>query len=317
LNFRKTDYDNYDYSKFWEDNKRLYEDKAERIAIRTLLAGVDKKDKLIVDIGCGYGRLFNEYMDFGTAVLVDYSVNNLKNARERIKKFLGDDPDKISSVFFIASDATSIPIKSDSADVILTVRVVHHLDNPDGYFDEVRRILKAGGLFILEFANKRNIKNIFRFFLGRMDTSPFNMEPSQIGETILNFHPEYISNFLKERDFVIKKRISVSNFRVSFFKKFPGTRTLIFFEKIYQKFFYFILLGPSVFLKCVLNKKTDKNVAGVNNTRANGKIKIEDILICNFCGKATLSINGNKIKCKNCGSNFIIEDGIYNFKLKA
>jgi SAM-dependent methyltransferase/DNA-directed RNA polymerase subunit RPC12/RpoP len=322
LNFRKTDYENYDYRKFWEDDKRLYEDKAERMALRTLLAGVDKRNKLIVDIGCGYGRLFNEYMDFGSVVLIDYSINNLKNARDRIKEFLGNNYEKMSSVFFIASDAASIPIRPDCADVVLTVRVVHHLDNPGGYFDEVERILKPGGLFILEFANKRNLKNIFRFFLGRMDTSPFNLTPSPIGETILNFHPDYISNFLTERNFVIKKRISVSNFRAEFLKKFPGTGAIVFFEKIYQKLFYYILLGPSIFLKCVLNKKEDKkqedeSSARINKNGVNRKIEIEDILICNSCGKAPLSISGDKIECKSCGKIFLKEDGIYNFKLKA
>lgn len=317
MNIRKTDYENYDYRKFWEDDKRLYEDKAERMALRALLAGVDKRNKLIVDIGCGYGRLFNEYMDFRAVVLVDYSINNLKNARDRIKEFLGNSHDKMSSVFFIASDAASIPIKTDCADVVLTVRVVHHLDNPGGYFDEVERILKPGGLFILEFANKRNLKNIFRFFTGRMDTSPFNLTPSLIGETILNFHPDYISNFLTERNFAIKKRISVSNFRAGFLKKFPGTGTIVFFEKIYQKLFYYILLGPSVFFKCVLNKKGDESSTRTSKNGVNRKIKIEDILICNSCGKASLLIDADKIECRNCGKIFFKEDGIYNFKLKA
>ena len=310
MNFRKTDYENYDYSKFWENNKRLYEDKAERLALRTLLTGVDKKNKLVLDVGCGYGRLFNEYMDFGTVVLIDYSINNLKNARNRIEKFLGNDQKKISSVYFIASDAACLPVKSNCADVVLTVRVVHHLDNPRGYFNEVTRILKDKGLYLLEFANKRNLKNILRFFIGRMDTSPFNMKPSQIGETILNFHPKYISGLLKERNFSIKKIISVSNFRVDFLKKFPGTKTLIFFEKIYQKFFSFISLGPSIFIKCILDKSKNKA-----NSEANKKIKIEDILVCVFCGEAALVFEENKIICTNCGSTFLKENGIYNFKI--
>lgn len=312
MNFRKTDYENYDYRKFWENNKRLYEDKAERIALRTLLTGVDKKDRIIFDIGCGYGRLFNEYMDFKTIVLIDYSVNNLKNARKRIEKFLGDNPEKISSVYFIASDASCLPVKPNCADAVLTVRVVHHLDNPRGYFDEVARILGNGGLYFLEFANKRNLKNILRFIGGRMDTSPFNAKPSQVGETILNFHPSYIYNFLEERNFSVKKVISVSNFRINFLKKFPGTKTLIFFEKIYQKIFSFITLGPSVFLKCILNKPADREI-----NKADNEIKIEDILICVFCRKAALVFSEDKIECSNCGATFFKENGVYNFKVNT
>ncbi len=314
MNLRKTDYENYDYSKFWENNKRLYEDKSERLALRKLLTGENGKNKLFFDIGCGYGRLFNEYMDFETIILIDYSLNNLKNARSRIEKFLKNNPQRMSSVYFIASDAACLPIKSDSADVILTVRVVHHLEDPRKYFDEVIRILKNRGLFLLEFANKRNLKNILRFFIGKMDTSPFNLRPSQVGETILNFHPRYISNLLDKRNCLVGKSISVSNFRLNFLKKFPGTKTLIFFEKIYQKFFPFMSLGPSVFLKCTLNKSESKESEDVYMNR---KINLEDILICTSCRKAALIFDENRIECKNCGRAFVKENGIYNFKVNT
>ena len=309
MNFRKSDYESYDYSKFWEDDRRLYEDKAERLALRRLLAGVERENKLFFDIGCGYGRLFNEYKDFETIVLIDYSLNNLKNARDRIARFLKNDPEKLSSIYFIAADVTSLPVKSGCADVILTVRVIHHLDNPEKYFDEVARILKHEGLYFLEFANKRNFKNILRSFAGRMDTSPFNLKPSQIGETILNFHPEYISTLLTKRNFMIKKSISVSNFRLGFLKRFPGTKTLLFLERIYQKFFSFTLLGPSIFLKSILNKPGSEGIS------RNKMMNLEDILICNYCGEASLLFDKNRIKCKNCGNTFIRENGIYNFRI--
>ena len=83
---------------------------------------------------------------------------------------------------------------------ILTIRVVYHLDNPERYFGEVSRILKDSGLYFLEFANKRNLKNILRFFADGMDTSPFNLIPLQIGETILNFHPKHIVGLLRRRN---------------------------------------------------------------------------------------------------------------------
>lgn len=308
MNFRKSDYENYDYSEFWEDDKRLYEDRAERLALRKLLAGVNKKNKLFFDIGCGYGRLFNEYKDFETIVLIDYSLNNLRNAREKIERFLKGDPEKLPSVHFIAADATSLPVKSGCADAILTVRVVHHLDNPEKYFDEVARIFRRGGLYFLEFANKRNLKNILRFFAGRMDTSPFNLMSSHVGETILNFHPQYILGLLKKRNFTIKKSISVSNFRLGLLKRFPGTRTLIFLEKIYQKFFSFALLGPSIFLKSVLNESGSEGIG------RSGKINLEDFLICIYCSKADLLFDEDRVRCRNCGRAFVKENGIYNFK---
>ncbi len=309
MKFRKSDYESYDYRRFWEDNKRLYEDSAERLALRRLLAGVDRHNKLFFDIGCGYGRLFNEYQDFTSIVLIDYSIKSLVNAKNRIEDFLKHDEKRLSSVHFIAADADSLPIKSNCADVILTVRMVHHLDSPEKYFSEVARILRGKGLYFLEFASKRNLKNILRFFIGKMDTSLFNLTPSQVGETILNFHPRYILNSLKKRNLTVKKLVSVSNFRLNPLKKFPGTKTLIFFEKIYQKLFSRVLLGPSVFLKSVLNEPEPGDI-GIGPDKT-----LENILICPFCRKDTLVFEKNKVKCRHCGNTFGKKNGIYNFKI--
>jgi len=99
LPIRKSDYENYDYREFWEDDKRYYEDQSERIALRSMLRGVDPSNKLFIDIGCGYARLFNEYSNFQRVILIDYSIKNLRNARERISRFLSDDPDKMPQQF--------------------------------------------------------------------------------------------------------------------------------------------------------------------------------------------------------------------------
>ena len=187
--------------------------------------------------------------------------------------------------------------------------MVHHLDDPEKYFNEVARILRNNGLYFLEFANKRNLKNILRSFIGRMDTSPFNLVPSQVGETILNFHPRYIVGSLKKRNFIIKKMISVSNFRLNILKKFPGTKTLLFFEKIYQKLSPFVLLGPSVFLKSIFNKP------GHENFSDRTKVTLKDILVCPSCRKKTLFFEESRIGCRLCGSTFKQDNGIYNFKM--
>ncbi|MBN2072635.1 MAG: methyltransferase domain-containing protein [Actinobacteria bacterium] len=317
---RRSDYENYDYREFWQDNKRYYEDKAERLALGSLLKGTGGAGKLLLDIGCGYGRLFNEYVGFEKIILIDYSMKNLENARDRIRAFLKGNPGKLSRVFFIAADAGKVPLKNRCADIILTVRVIHHLANPEIYFNEVERVIKNGGLHILEFANKRNTKNILRFFLGRMGTSPFNLKALRVGETIQNFHPAYIKDCLTFRGFHILKAISVSNFRLSFLKKIVGNKVILLMENIYQKCFSFLLLGPSVFLKSKKENKCDKVESSGKGT---GSLvpgdstlpgNIMDVLSCPDCRAGSLEKKDGCLKCDTCGRAFKVKEGIYDFR---
>jgi len=306
LSIRQSDYENYDYREFWEEGKRLYEDSSERIAIRKFLKGEQHENKLLVDLGCGYGRLFNEYQDFERIILVDFSIKNLQNAKETISKYLDNQKEKLPNIFFICADVTKLPLRAGCVDAILTVRVIHHLSNPGNFFHEVQRVLKNGGLFILEFANKRNLKNILKYFLKKIKVSPFSGEPYQVGETILNFHPKQIKKLLKSESFKIKKMLSVSNFRISFLKKHFVIRFLLFWEKVYQYLFSFLGLGPSIFLKSVL--KADK----INDPEFN----FLDILSCPACKNEKLIFgHDGKILCENCSSTFYVEEGIYNFKI--
>ncbi|MBM3711973.1 MAG: class I SAM-dependent methyltransferase, partial [Actinobacteria bacterium] len=224
---RQSDYENYDYRQFWQDNKRDYEDKSERLAVRKLLGRIETEGKIFIDLGCGFGRLFNEYRNFKKIILVDYSFSNIKNARDSITKFLNRDFKKLQDVYFIVADINNLPFKSEIADAVLTVPVIHHLLEPDIFFREVARIIKNGGCFILEYANKRNMKNILKFLSGIIRQSPFNSLPFKVGDTILNFHPAFIRQILESIGFEVLKEISVSNFRLAVLKKIAGLKFLL------------------------------------------------------------------------------------------
>ncbi len=95
---------------------------AERIAIKKFIRPLEKQGRVFVDLGCGFGRLFSEYKDFEKIILVDYSVNNLKNAKEAVGKFLNYDAALMKKVVYVAADVTSLPFKSSFADVAMTVQ---------------------------------------------------------------------------------------------------------------------------------------------------------------------------------------------------
>ena len=309
---RQSDYENYDYRQFWQNVNRDYEDSSERLAIRKFLRNENLSDKVFADFGCGYARLFDEYRQSKIIILLDYSLNNIKNAKESIFKYLQNDKKKLSNIFFVVADINNLPIKKGIIDACISVRVIHHLEKPHIFFAELYRVLRPGGLFILEFANKRNLKNIIKFVFGKLKLSPFSKKPLQIGETILDNHPKYIQNLLKEAGFSIKKKISASNFRLGFIKKHIKLKLLLFFEKIYQEMFSLIDIGPSIFLKTF--KESEKESA--NNIKNYKNIEIKDIFSCPSCKSENLSFSDDKLflLCLSCSKKYSAFDNILNFK---
>jgi len=282
LELRKSDYETYDYREFWQDNKRQYEDYSERIAIRKLLRNFKKKGT-IADIGCGFGRLFNEYNDFDQVLMLDYSVNNLKNTMQSVDAFyLGNaSAHKPANIYFIAADAENIPLKNEKLDMIISVRLMHHLNSTGNFINEASRILKKGSIFILEFANKRNLKNILKFILRRTGKSPFSPEPLYVGDTIRNYHPEEIMKEIKKSGLQISRSVSVSNFRVAFLKSKIKTSLLNKAENTAQNVFSFLKLGPSIFLE-VFKAKED-NAAVRSDFSEAEKNQVFQILMNSDC----------------------------------
>jgi hypothetical protein len=57
---------------------------------------------------------------------------------------------------------------------------------PRRALSEVRHALRPDAVFILEFANKRNLKSVLRYLLGRQGWNPFSPEP------IESFEPDLL-----------------------------------------------------------------------------------------------------------------------------
>lgn len=317
MELKKSDYENYDYREFWEENKRAYEDASERLALSKIFKNENKKG-VIADIGCGFGRLFNEYEDYDLIIMVDYSLRNLKNAKSLIWDYLKHDQQKFKKVKFVAADATNLPFKDNLIDAAISVRLVHHLNNPNKLISEIRRILKNNSLFIFEFANKRNLKNIIKFFFGKLKLSPFNPTPFMIGETIQDNHPKVIINYLKENNFKISKIISVSNLRIGFLKRKLSLKNLLKLENFFQTLFSFTKLSPSIFIKSFLKKDDKENPNQFYESSPNNLSKnFIDFLVCPKCKSINekIVLSENEIICNSCNLKFKVYDDIYDLRL--
>lgn len=237
-----SDYNGYDYKKiFWEDADREYEDQADRMAIRKLLP---KRMEKFADIGGGYGRLANEYLKRARKVYIfDYSKTELKQAKE----IYGD---KIETK---AGDIYKLPFKDDELDGLMMVRVTHHLKDMKKAMSELYRVLKPGGVAVIEVANKRTLPKMARFVIGKSKVNPFDKKVANYKEIsadgFYNYHPKYVEEIFDEVGFKREKVLSVSNFRSRALKKVFKTNNLVKMENAAQQILAPIRFAPSIYYK--------------------------------------------------------------------
>lgn len=237
-----SDYNGYDYKKdFWENTGREYEDQADRMAIRKLLP---KRMEKFADIGGGYGRLANEYLKRAhKVILFDYSKSELKQAKE----IYGD---KIETR---AGDIYELPFKDNELDGLMMIRVTHHLKHLDKAMAELFRVLKPGGVAVIEVANKRTLPKMARFMVGKSKVNPFDKKVANYKEIsadgFYNYHPKYVEEIFDRTGFKREKVLSVSNFRSSGLKKVFGTKNLVKMEDKAQKALAPIRFAPSIYYK--------------------------------------------------------------------
>ena len=220
---------------FWA--AREYEDRCDRIAIRALLPHEGRR---VVEVGAGYGRLAEEYRDYGEIVLLDASEAHVEAARVQFR----DDP----QVRVEQGDAYALPFDDASFDAVVCVRVVHHLQHPGAVFAEFSRILRPGGVLVLEFANKRNLKSILKYGLRRQAWSPFAIEPHEYLPLHFDRHPLDVRRMLRRVGLRVEETRAVSLFRLPILRGRIPAAWLAAAERPLQAPLGAVTPGPSVYV---------------------------------------------------------------------
>lgn len=237
-----SDYNGYDYkTEFWENADREYEDQADRMAIRKLLP---KRMDKFADIGGGYGRLAGEYLRRAHKIYIfDYSKTELEQAKE----IYGD---KIETK---AGDIYKLPFRDNELDGLMMVRVTHHLKELPKAIKELYRVLKPGGVAVIEVANKRTLPKMARYVTGRSKVNPFDKKVADYKEIskdgFYNYHPKYVEEIFANVGFKREKVLSVSNFRSKTLKKIFKTNNLVKMENTAQQMLAPVRFAPSIYYK--------------------------------------------------------------------
>ena len=271
------DYEGSDYQeKFWEHGSREYEDRVEAIALQRLLPEGGSR---LLEVGAGAGRNTARYQGYQQIVLLDYSRTQIELAQKR----LGESERYI----YVVGDVYRLPFAQEAFDAATMIRTLHHLVEPQKALSQIRPTLVPGSTFILEYANKRNLKAIARWVFRRQVWSPFDPKAIEFAELNFNFHPRVINQWLKQEGFSPGRKLTVSHFRLNLLKRHVPLNVLVALDSMMQRTGNWIQLTPSVFQFTLVEGEP-------------GRVRVGSLWRCPECDALELQTTPEGLSCKGC-----------------
>lgn len=135
-----------------------------------------------LDIGCGFGQLVvMAKTKFDETYGIDFCTSDIERARKSIE----DSPDK-GKIFFLNHDVEKgLPFEESFFDAVACVAVLEHIFSPPILLDEIRRVLKTRGKFVVEVPNFAWFPYRLQLLLGRL---PVTGGVDELGIDWLHLH---------------------------------------------------------------------------------------------------------------------------------
>ncbi|MFH0974413.1 MAG: metalloregulator ArsR/SmtB family transcription factor [Spirochaetota bacterium] len=151
--------------------------------INKIIAQYMKSCKLAVDVGCGTGDLIPTLLQHAENVIgVDRSAKMLEQA----KRILFADADRLS---LRLGDLEHLPLSDNEADFAVANMVLHHLSSPSEAINEISRVLRKKGSFVIVDLLKHSNETM----------------RTKYGDRWLGFEKNEIENWLINTEFSLKE----------------------------------------------------------------------------------------------------------------
>jgi SAM-dependent methyltransferase len=137
-------YRDADVARFWAAGERDLD------AVLAAAGAAVQPDDVVLDIGCGVGRLTRVLAGRAAHVhAIDVSAQMLDQAREHNAH--------LTNVTWHHGDGTTLhPVEDDSIDAVVSHLVFQHIPDPEitlGYVREMGRVLRPGGWAVVQVSN--------------------------------------------------------------------------------------------------------------------------------------------------------------------
>jgi 2-polyprenyl-3-methyl-5-hydroxy-6-metoxy-1,4-benzoquinol methylase len=196
--------------KYFGENSQSWVDtsyKSDGFIYPTALARLKKIEKLledifpgakgdIVDLGCGAGHLCIRLAEVGyTTTGVDQSQSMLAHAGESCSSMSAEVQ---SRVRLVNRDLLDNGLPSGSFDAVSSLGVIGYLPNDDAMFEEVARLLRPGGTFIVSCRNRLfNMVSLSDYTLKEIEQGGAKGLIEEIRELFQQISAEDTLNFVK------------------------------------------------------------------------------------------------------------------------
>ncbi len=110
-----------------------------------------------LDMGCGPASVYEPLDERGYKYVgLDIAHSMLVEGRERCVRDGDDEP------LLLSGDVSQTPFADAHFDVVLAMGLMDYLDDESRYYQEIRRIMKPGGIAIITYSNKRSYASFVR-----------------------------------------------------------------------------------------------------------------------------------------------------------